>query len=78
MPAVFCSGCGRQLEISLEEQAAGITLECARCNTGFRVPGAATAPPPVQGRATLEDDVELEAAPQPLNVQTFFAPGHLS
>ncbi len=64
MPVVNCPGCGRQLGITADEIAAGLVLECARCNSRFRT----KPPPPADPTADLADPEvpEPAAAPAPL------------
>jgi hypothetical protein len=80
MPSVFCPGCGRQLNITSAEQAAGITLECAQCGTCFHIAG--TAPPPPEERAAATptseeitaDEGEMDEADEPTPATTGMAP----
>jgi hypothetical protein len=59
---VVCSGCGRQLFVTTEELASGVTIECQKCETRVRVAAisqATRAAKPVQApdeRVTASPD----------------------
>jgi hypothetical protein len=43
---VFCPGCGQQIPIATDERARGLTLECATCDTRWRLIGTDPEPQP--------------------------------
>lgn len=60
MPSVCCPGCQQTIEVTDEEVASGLIVECTGCESRFRLQAA--APSSVVRRAPVSSRVEADAA----------------
>jgi TM2 domain-containing membrane protein YozV len=59
MPSVCCPGCQQMIEVTDEEVASGLIVECSGCDSRFRV--QASAPSSVVRRAPVSGRVDVDA-----------------